>query len=131
MKFNSVNEKGQPIYHTNVMMCIGTEFALVGLDSIPAAVEREKVRQRLEHSGREIIELTQKQIESFAGNAIELSNGREKFLVMSARGAAALSQDQRNAIERYARLVPLNLPTIELAGGSARCMLATIHLPPR
>ena len=129
--FRSVSESGQPIYHTNVMMCIGSEFALVGLDSIPDAVECKTLRERLKSSGREIIELTQKQIANFAGNAIELSNGREKLLVMSNRGIASLSKEQRATIERSARLLPLTLPTIELAGGSARCMLATIHLPPR
>ena len=129
--FRSVSETGQPIYHTNVMMCIGSEFALIGLDSIPDAVERQILQERLEENGREIIALTQKQIASFAGNAIELDNGREKLLVMSSRGVASLSKNQLNSTERYARVLPLTLPTIELAGGSARCMLATIHLPLR
>ncbi len=78
-----------------------------------------------------VIDLAPRQITQFAGNAIELHNAREKLLVLSARAAAALDAEQRAQIERFARLLPLTLPTIELAGGSARCMIATIHLPSR
>jgi hypothetical protein len=127
--FGSESQPGRPIYHTNVMMCVGTEFALVGLDTIPVESERIGVQNLLESFGKEVIELTTPQINEFAGNAIELHNEREKLLVLSARAAAALTPVQRKAIERSARLVPLSLPTIELAGGSARCMIATIHLP--
>lgn len=127
--FASTSEDGRPIYHTNVVMCVGTEFALVGLEMV------REGRQRLEHclaaTGKDVIALTAEQINEFAGNAIELHNAREKLLVLSTRAAAALSDEQRRHLERYARLLPLTLPTIELAGGSARCMMATIHLPPR
>lgn len=127
--FRSESEPGRPIYHTNVMMCVGSEFALAGLQNIPDEAERGGVQNLLEASGKEVIELTPAQIAEFAGNAIELHNEREKLLVLSARAAAALTPAQRGALEKYARLVPLALPTIELAGGSARCMIATIHLP--
>ena len=126
--FRSESEDGRPIYHTNVMMCVGSEFALVGLQTIPDQAEREGVQNLLESHGKEIIELTPAQIAEFAGNAIELHNEHEKLLVLSARAAQALTSDQAETIERSARLVPLSLPTIELAGGSARCMIATIHL---
>jgi hypothetical protein len=90
------------------------------------------VRVHLEKAGKEILELSADQIENFAGNAIELHNGDgEKLLVLSNRADHALTEDQRKRLRRYARLIPLELPTIELAGGSARCMIATIHLPPR
>jgi hypothetical protein len=128
--FRSQSDDGRPIYHTNVMMCVGSEFALVGLQTIPDQAEREGVQNLLEAHGKEVIELTPAQIAEFAGNAIELHNDREKLLVLSARAAAALSIEQRDAIGRFAKLVPLSLPTIELAGGSARCMIATIHLSP-
>ena len=121
---------GQPIYHTNVMMCVGSEFALVGLPTIPDEAERTGVQNLLEASGKEVIELTNTQITEFAGNAIELHNRQERLLVLSARAAAALSTDQLEEISEFATLVPLSLPTIELAGGSARCMIATIHLQP-
>jgi len=128
--FTSIDSDGQPIYHTNVMMCIGTAFAMVGLEMIPNKAERQKVRVRLEKTGKEIVELSADQIENFAANAIELHNkDGEKLLVLSSRADHALTEDQRKRLRRYARLVPLELPTIELGGGSARCMIATIHLP--
>ncbi len=127
--FRSESEPGRPIYHTNVMMCVGSAFALVGLANIPDEGERDGVQNLLEANGQEVIELTRAQIAEFAGNALELHNDREKLLILSTRAAAALTPAQRTAIERHARLLPLALPTIELAGGSARCMMATIHLP--
>ena len=75
--------------------------------------------------------MTREQIENFAGNALELHNEQGKLLVLSSRAAASLRDEQRATIERFARLIPLDLATIELAGGSARCMMATVHLPPR
>ena len=130
VKFRSASEDGRPVYHTNVIMCVGTDFALIGLEMIADEAERIGVQNLLEASGKTVIELSPRQIGEFAGNALELHNEREKLLVLSTRAAAALKGSQRNEIERYARLLPLELPTIELAGGSARCMLATIHLPP-
>jgi hypothetical protein len=128
--FSSTGFNGQPIYHTNVMMYIGTAFAMVGLEMISNEPERQQVRARLEKTGKEIVELSADQIANFAGNAIELQNkSGEKLLVLSSRAAGALTEEQRKTLSRYARLVPLELPTIELGGGSARCMIATIHLP--
>ena len=130
--FTSIGSNGQPIYHTNVMMCIGTGFAMVGLEMIPNEAERQKVRTRLENTRKEIVELTADQIGNFAGNAIELhSKNGEKLLVISARARRALTERQREKLSRYARFISLELPTIEIGGGSARCMIATIHLPAR
>src|SRR5437763_2211582 len=130
--FTSIGSSGQPIYHTNVMMCVGTAFAMVGLDMIPNKAERQEVRARLEKTGKEIVELSADQIANFAGNSIELQNRRgEKLLVLSGRAAEALTGEQRERLTRYAELMQLEIPTIELGGGSARCMLATIHLPPQ
>jgi hypothetical protein len=130
--FTSTGPNGEPIYHTNVMMCIGTAFALVGLEMIRNKAERQKVRARLEKTGKDIVELSADQIANFAGNAIELQNKVEqKLLVLSSRAGRALTEEQRERLTRYARLMPLELPTIELGGGSARCIIATIHLPPR
>jgi hypothetical protein len=129
--FTSIGPNGEPIYHTNVMMCIGTAFAMVGLELIRNKVERQQVRAHLEKTGKEIVELSADQIANFAGNAIELHNkGGEKLLVLSSRASRALTEEQRERLTGYARLVSLELPTIELGGGSARCMIATIHLPP-
>jgi hypothetical protein len=130
--FTSIGSDGQPIYHTNVMMCIGTAFALVGLEMIRNKAERQQVRAQLERNAKDIVELSPDQIANFAGNAIELRDTHgEKLLVLSERAIRALTEEQRARLTRYVRLVPLELPTIELGGGSARCMIATIHLAPR
>jgi hypothetical protein len=129
--FESTGGDGRPIYHTNVMMCLATHFALVGLEMIDDRAQRQTVRTRLEATGKTIISLTREQIENFTGNALELHDEQNKLLILSARAAAHLRDEQRATIERFARLLPLALPTIELAGGSARCMMATVHLPPR
>ena len=129
--FTSLGLDGKPIYHTNVMMSVGTDFALVGLSIIPNETERSKLQASLEASGREMVELTADQVANFAGNAIEVENGQgERLLVLSARALPTFNERQRAVLARYVRLVPLTLPTIELAGGSARCMIAEIHLPP-
>jgi hypothetical protein len=130
--FTSIGSDGQPIYHTNVMMCIGTAFALVGLETIRNKAERQQVRARLERSDKDIVELSLDQIANFAGNAIELHDTHgEKLLMLSDRAIRALTEEQRARLTRSVRLVPLELPAIELGGGSARCMIATIHLAPR
>ena len=99
---------------------------------IPNKAERQHLRSRLEKTGKEIVELSADQITNFAGNAIELHNeGGEKLLVLSSRADRALTEGQRERLSRYGRLILLELPTIELGGGSARCMIATIRLPPR
>jgi hypothetical protein len=132
LTFTSIGSNGQPIYHTNVMMCIGTGFAMVALEMIPNMAEQQQVRACLQKTGKEIFELSTEQIANFSGNAIELHRkDGEKLLVLSSRAARAFSKEQRERLTRYASLVPLELPTIELGGGSARCMMATIHLSPR
>jgi hypothetical protein len=129
--FTSIGPDGQPIYHTNVMMCIGTEFALVALSMIAIETEREEVRAHLESSGREIVELEPEQVANFAGNAIELHDADgDKLLVLSARAVPAFTDKQWSRLLRHARPVALKLSTIELGGGSARCMIAAIHLSP-
>ena len=131
MAFDTADADGRPIYHTNVMMCVATAFALVGFDYITDEVRRGQVRARLAESGRHVIELTPAQLGEFAGNALELSGRDGRVLALSSRAAASLTSDQRAVIERSARLVELSVPTIEMAGGSVRCMLAGIHLARR
>ena len=129
--FTATDENGRPVYHTNVVMCVGSELALVALEMITDPRERDAVRGRLTETGKQVIELTRRQIANFAANAIELHDSTgDRLLVISACALPVFTRQQRETIERYARFVPLELPTIELAGGSARCMLATIHLPP-
>lgn len=129
--FDTADAHGQPIYHTNVLMCIATRFALVALDAITDPARAQDVRQRLEETGRTVLPITQQQVADFAGNAIELSTPQGRVLALSARAAASLTAEQRQVIEQSARLLPLAVPTIELAGGSVRCMLAGVHLAAR
>jgi hypothetical protein len=131
MAFDTADAQGRAIYHTNVIMCIATEFALAGFGLMKDENRREEIRARLGETGRDVIELEPRQIDEFAGNALELSGTTGRILAISARGAASLSPEQRAVIERSARIVEIPVPTIELAGGSVRCMLAGIHLTRR
>jgi len=125
--FQTVFDKRLKIYHTNVMMCIGNTFAAVGFDSIDNISEREMVCNELKNDGKEIISLTENQIEQFAGNMLLLYNLNQPVLVMSTSAYNSLSIDQKHKFEKHAKIVHSNLKTIENSGGgSARCMLAEI-----
>ncbi|NVK14325.1 MAG: amidinotransferase [Rhodobacteraceae bacterium] len=130
MVFEAKDNADRDVYHTNVLMGIGTEYALICLDMIVDPARRAEVAARLEETGRQVIDLTPEQIASFAGNALELT-GRRRLLALSATALKALRPDQTAIIEQSAELLPLTIPTIETAGGSVRCMLAGIHLSPR
>ena len=131
MEFGTLAADGCPVYHTNVLMSVATEFALIGLDLIDNPVRAQQIRHRLEQSGREVIVLDPHQIAQFAGNALELTGAEGRLLALSETAFNSLRPPQKAAIERSARLLPLAVPTIELAGGSVRCMLAGIHLSAR
>ncbi len=132
--FHAVQEiegKQTPIYHTNVMMHVGTDLAVVCLDSIPRASEKLKVQKKLIESGKKIVPILAKQKFNFAGNMLEVSNdGGEKFTVMSQTAYDSLNVGQIQLIEKYTTIISPSIPTIEkLGGGSARCMMAEIFLP--
>lgn len=129
--FDAADQNKRLIYHTNVMMCVGTEFALVVLQTITNPSRRAEVVQRLEENGRTVIDLSFDQMSEFAANALELQGKDGLVLALSSRALRALRPDQVAVMERSAKLLPLNVPTIELAGGSVRCMLAGIHLTRR
>ena len=131
MVFGTADTAGRAVYHTNVLMCVATEFAMVGFDLFDDANRAAQVRARLRESGREIIELSNAQVAEFAGNALELCASSGRILAMSTRAAASLRPDQKAMIERSARIVAIPVPTVELAGGSVRCMIAGIHLSAR
>jgi hypothetical protein len=131
MAFPTADADGRPIYHTNVLMTIATEYALVCLAAISSDARRAEVAERLAESGRTVLDLSFEQVSDFAGNAMELTGRDGHLLALSTRAAAALTTGQRDVIERSATLLPLSIPTIELAGGSVRCMLAGVHLTPR
>lgn len=131
MAFDAADERGSPVYHTNVLMAVATDFAMICLNMITAPARRAEVRERLEEDGRTVLDLTAQQIAAFAGNAIELTGSPGRILALSACAYECLTLDQRTVIERSARLLPLSIPTIETAGGSVRCMLAGVHLARR
>ncbi|MCL7998059.1 arginine deiminase-related protein [Brucella sp. 21LCYQ03] len=131
MVFDAVDDAGRQIYHTNVLMCIGTDYALIGTDMIVNEARRQEIVERLEETGRTVIHLSHHQIAEFAGNAIELEGQKGRVLALSARAFASLSADQISVIKQTAEPLPFEVPTIELAGGSVRCMLAGIHLSRR
>lgn len=128
--FEAKDAQGRDVYHTNVLMGIGTNYALICLDMIVDAERRRTVAKRLEESGCEVIDLTHEQIGEFAGNAIELT-GHKRRLALSTRALKSLRPDQLAIIEKSAEPLPLSVPTIETAGGSVRCMIAGIHLTRR
>lgn len=131
MVFDAADPSGTPIYHTNVLMCIATEFVLAGFSMMQPDARRDEIVDRLSAGGRELIDLDFGQITEFLGNAIELRGTNGRILAMSARAEAALRPEQREIIERSCRIVAVDVPTIELSGGSVRCMIAGIHLTPR
>ncbi len=129
--FDAIDPAGKPVYHTNVMLCIATDFALAGLELITSPGRRAEVAERLAAHGREVVELDREQISNFAGNAIELQAPTGRLLAISSRAWGSLRSDQRAVIEKHCAPLVLDVPTIELAGGSVRCMLAGIHLEAR
>jgi hypothetical protein len=131
MVFDALDDKGKAIYHTNVLMCIATDFVMIGLDMITDTARRSEIINRFETSGRDVIALTNEQIAGFAGNALELQGKNGRLLALSKTAFDALSVGQKAIIEQSETIVPLAIPTIELAGGSVRCMLAGVHLLPR
>ncbi|RZF24357.1 amidinotransferase [Paraburkholderia sp. UYCP14C] len=131
MCFDTADADGRPVYHTNVMMSVATEFALVGSELILDPGRRDDIHRRLAETGRTVITLENAQIASFAGNALELTGRDGRVLALSRRAFECLTQRQRWLIERSAQLLPLDVPTIEMAGGSVRCMLAGVHLARR
>ena len=136
MAFDAIDSDGVPVYHTNVVACVGTDVALISLEMIPDEQRRAQVRERLTVNGRRVVELTEEQIREFAGNAVELCgrwpDGRRRYvMVMSERARRSLRPEQIGSIEASCEIVSVDIPTIELAGGSVRCMIAGVHLDPR
>ncbi|GAB4237761.1 MAG: arginine deiminase-related protein [Ekhidna sp.] len=129
--YQTVNGKRLPIYHTNVMMCLGEQFAVVCLDSIDDLEEREKLVEALEGTGKEIIEISEEQKEQFAGNMLQvLGKNDQRLVVMSSAAYNVLSKDQKARLSKHGKLVHSDIHTIEkLGGGSARCMMAEIFNP--
>ncbi len=129
--FQAVDESRFPIYHTNVMMCIGDQFAVVCFDSIPNLAEKEMVKQSLLATSKELVDITFDQMNHFAGNMLQVKGkDGQSLLVMSEQAYLSLNPEQLATLTQYAKIVHAPLYTIEKnGGGSARCMLAEVHLP--
>ena len=129
--FDATDRDGVPIYHTNVMMSVGDEIAVICSESIADPDQRAAVLSHLSRSGRQIVDIDYGQLESFAGNMLELrASDGARIMAMSAQAYASLTDSQRSAIESFDRMAIADVSEIEAsAGGSVRCMLAEIHLP--
>lgn len=126
--FDSVDENGTPVYHTNVVMHVGTDQAVVCLDTIRDAAQRKRLTEQLHKDGKEIVEISIDQMHHFAGNMLEIRNRQgEPLLVMSATALSALTPHQRTTLERHTRIIAPDIHVIEnIGGGSARCMMAEL-----
>ena len=129
--FQTVEENRLPIYHTNVMMALGENYAVICLDCIDDKKERKNVLNHLKEDGKEVIAITEDQVNSFAGNMMQVHNSNgERFLVMSDQAYKSLSKDQISKLEKYNEILHPSISTIEtLGGGSVRCMMAEVFLP--
>ena len=128
--YQTANNERLPIYHTNVMMCVADQFVVICLDCIDDETERVKVVNAIVNSGKEIIEISESQMQQFAGNMLQVQNSDgKKFLVMSQSAYQSLTPEQILNIEKYSEIIYSDLETIETnGGGSARCMLAEVFL---
>lgn len=129
--FHAVDGNGKPIYHTNVLMCVAGKYVVICLDAIPDNREKGEVKDTIQGTGKSIIEITLHQMNHFAGNMLQVENSKgEKLLVMSTQAFEALSDGQKKKLESFNRIIHSPLMTIETnGGGSARCMMAEVHLP--
>jgi hypothetical protein len=128
--FKSVDDKAQPIYHTNVLMCMGNQFVVICLESIPNELEKQMLLESFLQTNKEVITISQNQLNHFAGNMLQVFDMHEKpHLIMSEQAHASLHPAQVKSLEKFNPILPISIPTIEaLGGGSTRCMMAEIHL---
>ena len=129
--FQTVNGERKLIYHTNVMMCIGETYAVICADSIDDKKERKMVIDSLKGDDKEVIYITEDQVNNFAGNMLEVKGANDRrYLVMSAAAYKSLTKKQIAQLEEHVTIISSSLDTIEACGGgSARCMMAEIFLP--
>lgn len=129
--FHAEDEAGKAIYHTNVLMALGDRFAVICLDSIQNQSEKTSVKEALQSAGKTIVEISFAQMNSFAGNILQLkSKSGESLIVLSETAFLSLKKTQLKTLEQYGKLVFSPLNTIETnGGGSARCMMAEVFLP--
>jgi hypothetical protein len=132
MTFDALDGGGRAIYHTNVLMAIGTGFAVICGESIANAAHRAAVLSKLRITGHDVVDITRQQMAQFAANVLELASPTAKLIALSMTALDSLNRTQLGILESHAALLPVAIPTIERAGGGGvRCMLAEIHLPKR
>jgi len=131
--FIATDKSGKPVYHTNIVMSIAEDFAILCEEAIDEEWELIAVRQLLESTGHIIIPITKEQMHAFAGNTLQLKNNKEeRFLVISQTGYNSLKKEQLRMLEAYSELLIIDVPTIEeTEGGSVRCMMTEIFLEKR
>ena len=129
--FDAIDKSGEPIYHTNVMMCVADKYVVICLEAVPADHEKEHVQETIQKSGKAVITISLDQMNQFAGNMLQVNNDKgEKLLVMSTQAFESLTKEQVAILSAYNRIIHSPLTTIETnGGGSARCMMAEVHLP--
>lgn len=131
--FHAFDQSGKAIYHTNVLMSIGEEYAIICLEAIPNPLEKARILSNLEKGGKRLINISYKQMNAFAGNCLQLSNkDGKKFIVISSTAYSSLSSEQISLLTSESDLIIGNIPTIEkIGGGSVRCMIAENFLEKR
>ena len=129
--FDAVDETGKPIYHTNVMMCVADQYVVICLDSIRNKEQRAATEKAILGAGKKLIPISYSQMNHFAGNMLQVENNEgEKLLIMSSQAFDSLTSHQVQLLTGYNRIIYSGLTTIETnGGGSARCMMAEVHLP--
>lgn len=126
----SVDGQRLPIYHTNVMMCLGEGFCVICLSTIDDKAEKKAVIKSLKEDGKEIIDITEQQMNHFAGNMLQVQGADKKYTVMSQAAYDSLEQEQINSLLKHGGIISSELKIIETCGGgSARCMMAEVFLP--
>jgi len=129
--YQTVNDKRLPIYHTNVIMCLGEKFSVICLDSIDDKKERKNVLKHLKEDGKEVIAISESQVNNFAGNMLQvIGHNNERYTIMSKSAYESLNKQQLNQLKKHGNILYSSLDTIEACGGgSARCMMAEVFLP--
>ena len=125
--YQNINKKRKLIYHTNVMMCVANKYSIICLESIDSKIDKQIVIKSLKDDNKEIIEINEIQLNSFAGNMIELVFDNKSFLIMSSQAYKSLTKNQIQKIEKFSKIIHSSVETIEnCGGGSVRCMIAEV-----
>lgn len=129
--FNAVDENDQPIYHTNVVMCVGSDFAILCLDAIQDDADQEKLLHSFAHTNHQVIAISYAQLKLFAGNMLVVSSqAGEPVVLLSQKAYESLLPGQLDALSKHAEPIPITIPVIEhVGGGSVRCMVAALFVP--